>query len=100
MALTLNALAYIYLSYGIPIVYYGTEARLNGGTDPLNREVYDYTKGYDQTLAKYLRTLNSIRRKHETYKFEPEFRIVDKDLIVMSKGPDILAVLTNTENVH
>jgi len=30
----LNALVYMYMSYGIPIVYYGTEAKLSGGADP------------------------------------------------------------------
>jgi glycosidase len=37
----LNALTYIYMSQGIPMVYYGTEGYLNGGDDPKNREVYD-----------------------------------------------------------
>jgi hypothetical protein len=88
------------MTYGIPIVYYGTEAKLQGGADPLNREVFDFTKGYDQTLAKYLRTLNAVRRKHETYEYEPEFRYLEKDLAVITKGPDLLVVVTNTENVH
>lgn len=37
----LNILTYIYLSYGIPMIYYGTEAAFSGGNDPENREVFD-----------------------------------------------------------
>ncbi|ORX98302.1 glycoside hydrolase superfamily [Clohesyomyces aquaticus] len=33
-----NALAYVILSRGIPIVYYGTEQGYSGGADPANRE--------------------------------------------------------------
>ncbi|PVI04436.1 glycoside hydrolase family 13 protein [Periconia macrospinosa] len=33
-----NALAYVILSRGIPIVYYGTEQAYGGGNDPQNRE--------------------------------------------------------------
>ena len=39
--LVLNALTYIFMSYGIPTVYYGTESQLSGGADPYNREVFD-----------------------------------------------------------
>ena len=44
MGVMLNAIVYTYMSYGIPMVYYGTEALFNGGSDPLNREVFDYKK--------------------------------------------------------
>lgn len=37
-ALLKNALAYVILSRGIPIVYYGTEQGYAGGNDPANRE--------------------------------------------------------------
>lgn len=38
VSLLKNALAYVILSRGIPIVYYGTEQGYAGGTDPANRE--------------------------------------------------------------
>ncbi|KAI1146302.1 glycoside hydrolase superfamily [Nemania diffusa] len=38
LSLLKNALAYVILSRGIPIVYYGTEQGYSGGTDPANRE--------------------------------------------------------------
>ncbi|TGJ83230.1 hypothetical protein E0Z10_g5535 [Xylaria hypoxylon] len=38
VSLLKNALAYVILSRGIPIVYYGTEQSYDGGNDPANRE--------------------------------------------------------------
>ncbi|RYP56408.1 hypothetical protein DL771_011889 [Monosporascus sp. 5C6A] len=38
VSLLKNALAYVILSRGIPIVYYGTEQGYAGGNDPANRE--------------------------------------------------------------
>ncbi len=36
--IVLSMLTYMYMSYGIPIFYYGTEALFPGGRDPENRE--------------------------------------------------------------
>ncbi|KAF2108016.1 glycoside hydrolase superfamily [Lophiotrema nucula] len=38
VSLLKNALAFVMLSRGIPILYYGTEQGYSGGTDPANRE--------------------------------------------------------------
>ncbi len=38
LSLLKNALAYVILSRGVPIVYYGTEQAYAGGADPANRE--------------------------------------------------------------
>lgn len=38
ISLLKNALAYVILARGIPIVYYGTEQGYSGGADPANRE--------------------------------------------------------------
>jgi glycosidase len=72
-SMLVNALTYIYMSYGIPMIYYGTESLYNGGADPLNREVYDpfshkSIESKDE-IAKQLvqttiKTLNEVRRKH------------------------------------
>jgi len=53
------------MSYGIPVVYYGTESLFSGGADPHNREVFDpYAMKTDDTMTKYLRTLNHVRKEH------------------------------------
>lgn len=47
-----NALAYVILGRGIPIVYYGTEQGYAGGADPSNREDL-WRSGFDQTTDLY-----------------------------------------------
>ena len=51
-ALLTNALAYVILARGIPIVYYGTEQGYAGGSDPANREDL-WRSGYDTTSDLY-----------------------------------------------
>lgn len=57
-----NALAYVILSRGIPIVYYGTEQGYAGGADPENREDL-WRSGYDteSELYKAITALNEAR---------------------------------------
>lgn len=57
-----NALAYVILSRGIPIVYYGTEQGYSGGDDPANREDL-WRSGYDTDadLYKAITTLSEAR---------------------------------------
>lgn len=57
-----NALAYVILSRGIPIVYYGTEQGYAGGADPANREDL-WRSGYDTDapLYKAITALNKAR---------------------------------------
>ncbi|KAI1816976.1 glycoside hydrolase superfamily [Poronia punctata] len=51
-ALLKNALAYVILSRGIPIVYYGTEQGYGGGADPANREDL-WRSGFDTSADLY-----------------------------------------------
>ena len=89
------------MSYGIPIVYYGTESRLSGGADPDNREVYDpFRQSADLIMEKHIKILNEVRRNHQTYDYDPEFKSVDSNFMAFTKGSDILVVVTTTDNVH
>jgi glycosidase len=36
LAIKLNIFTYLYMSYGIPVFYYGTETGFSGGNDPEN----------------------------------------------------------------
>jgi alpha-amylase len=58
-----NALAYVVLSRGIPIVYYGTEQAYAGGSDPANREDL-WRSGFNTNseLYKALSRLSSARK--------------------------------------
>ncbi|KIM23256.1 glycoside hydrolase family 13 protein [Serendipita vermifera MAFF 305830] len=56
-----NALTFIFMSDGIPIVYYGLEQGFSGGSDPANREAL-WPSGYVNTTAVQMITkLNRLR---------------------------------------
>ena len=61
-ATILTILTYLYMSYGIPIMYYGTEAGFYGNEDPYNREVFDpldkHKSLLDIGIITYVKTLN------------------------------------------
>lgn len=58
-----NALAFVILSRGIPIVYYGTEQGYSGGADPANREDLWRSNFNTQTnLYQAIAKLNSARK--------------------------------------
>lgn len=53
-----NALAFVILSRGIPIVYYGTEQGFSGGADPANRE--DLWRSGFNTQSDLYRTISLL----------------------------------------
>ncbi|GAP91712.1 putative carbohydrate-binding module family 20 protein [Rosellinia necatrix] len=63
LSLLKNALAYVMLSRGVPIVYYGTEQAYGGGADPANREDL-WRSGFDTGAEMYgaIARLSAARR--------------------------------------
>lgn len=61
-SLAKNAIAFMFLSDGIPIIYAGEEQHYNGGNDPENREAV-WLSGYstDSELYKFIATTIKIR---------------------------------------
>ena len=57
------ALAYLLLTDGVPVIYYGTEQELAGGVDPANREDL-WSTGYDQSRPTFtwLHRLAALRK--------------------------------------
>lgn len=55
-----NALTFMMTYTGIPVIYYGTEIGFDGGYDPNNREVMDWSKKSD--ITDYIKKLISIRK--------------------------------------
>ncbi|MFX3624917.1 MAG: alpha-amylase family glycosyl hydrolase [Ectobacillus sp.] len=55
------ALAYLFTSPGIPIMYYGTEIALDGGEDPDNRRLMDFKT--DDKFLKYISKLGELRNE-------------------------------------
>lgn len=89
------------MSYGIPLMYYGTEALFKGAHDPNNREVFDplitHQHLLDREFIKYIKTLNDFRREHQTYlaDMSPDWRNVESNVLTFTKGDDIFVVLVN-----
>ena len=96
----MNMLTFLYMGYGIPFVYYGTEALFNGGDDPLNREYFDplvrHLPNLDKLMINHIKTLNTLRRDFRTFDLPPDWRNVESGLLTFTKGSDLLVILTNT----
>ncbi|KAL1887106.1 hypothetical protein Sste5346_010437 [Sporothrix stenoceras] len=62
-SLAQNALSFVFLADGIPIVYAGQEQHYSGGNDPANREA-TWLSGFsrDATLYKHIASTNAIRK--------------------------------------
>lgn len=85
---------------GIPTIFYGDEAGLEGYHDPFNRMPYPWGRE-EKALLEHYKTIGEIRRKNTVYK-KGEFKLVllDEELLVFSrkgKGYDFLTVLNNGE---
>ena len=52
---------------GVPCVYYGDEAGLEGWTDPFNRRCYPWGSE-DNKLIEWYRTISKLRREHACFK--------------------------------
>ncbi|MBE6687990.1 MAG: glycoside hydrolase family 13 protein [Ruminococcaceae bacterium] len=61
---------------GIPCVYYGDEAGVQGGSDPFNRTTYPWGKE-DEELLSYVRLLSKIRQNNKDVFKDGGFKIID-----------------------
>ena len=63
-ALAKNAIAFVILSDGIPIIYAGQEQHYSGGNDPYNREA-TWLSGYNRQseLYQFVANMNQIRNR-------------------------------------
>lgn len=55
------ALTYLYTSPGLPIIYYGTEIALDGGSIPDNRRLMDFKT--DEKFLQYITRLGELRQQ-------------------------------------
>jgi len=56
-----NALTFLFMNDGIPIVYYGLEQGFSGGSDPANREALWPSNYTNTTAVQYIAKLNQLR---------------------------------------
>ncbi|KAL5529439.1 hypothetical protein ACEPAG_5424 [Sanghuangporus baumii] len=93
-----NAMAFNFMSDGIPIVYYGQEQRFNGAADPFNREPL-WTSGYANTTTYALMsTLNQIRNHLVTtsaWATQQMEVLASNDAALAIKKGDVITVVTN-----
>lgn len=105
MGLAKNAIAFTMLQDGIPIIYYGQEQHLDGGSVPYNREALWATGGYNTSspLYKMIKKVNHIRTHaisvdSSFVTYEMEVPYYDDHTIVTRKGvtgAQVVAVFSN-----
>ena len=76
------AMALMYFLPGVPSVYYGDEAGLEGYKDPFNRRCYPWGQE-DQDLIDYTRELGRIRRAHRVFR-DGRMRFLPRNDAVMA----------------
>ena len=85
---------------GIPSVFYGDEAGLEGYSDPFNRRTYPWGKE-DKALLKHYKKIGKIRRENPVYA-EGEFKLLhlDKSLLVFERvlGRERFVTVVNNSN--
>ena len=83
---------------GIPAIFYGDEAGLEGYHDPFNRMPYPWGRE-DHNLIEYFRQLGEIRRDHDVYK-EGNFELIylNSDALVYRRYDDKCSYITFVNN--
>ena len=93
-------MAYVILATipGIPAIFYGDEAGLEGYHDPFNRMPYPWGRE-DHNLINYYRMVGQIRRNNEVYK-EGDFKLLhlDDETLVFERYDDENAYVTFVNN--
>ncbi|CDW86894.1 alpha catalytic domain containing protein [Stylonychia lemnae] len=91
------ALAFNFLSPGIPILYYGTEQAFSGENDPFCREPLWISKFNTTTdLYKYIGKLNALRKQFQIWMKPHVERWIDDKFYAFSRG-DVLVALSNDD---
>jgi glycosidase len=93
-----TALAFIYTTPGIPVVYYGTEIALNGGKTPDNRREMNFRANKD--LIDYITKLGELRNKLPSLTRGSMEMLVDKGGLAVYKrvykGETAIIAINNT----
>jgi len=110
-----NALTFVFMTQGIPCLYYGTEQDFDGGNDPSNREDLwptgfprdGLTFGHIKRLAKVRRDSAAIRRGAITVTWSSDRIADEEDAGVFAferqggdAGDDYALVVFNTNTQH
>jgi glycosidase len=97
------ATAIQYTVYGVPSVYYGDEAGLEGYRDPFCRMPYPWGKE-ESELVEFYRTLGKIREENRNIFAEGEFKVdyIDDAFIVYTRSylKDKICAIANASNMN
>ncbi|XP_013378610.1 alpha-amylase A type-3 [Lingula anatina] len=97
-----NALTYVILGEGIPIIYYGTEQGFSGGHDPNDRESLWPYYSTQSDIYKFIAGLTKLRLSHLSHFVSGGQRemAANDDFFVFTRGKEnqFLVVLTNRGN--
>lgn len=85
---------------GIPAIFYGDEAGLEGYHDPFNRMPYPWGRE-DHKLINYFRSIGKIRRNNKVYR-EGEFNLlyIDSDYLVFERYDEKNSYITFVNNTN
>ena len=84
---------------GIPMIYYGDEAGLEGYSDPFNRMPYPWDNE-NKDLLDFYKTTGNIRAEYRSVYSSGEFRLlyITNDILVFSRNMDGISLLTCVNN--
>ena len=83
---------------GIPTIFYGDEAGLEGYSDPFNRMPYPWGKE-ETALISHYRALGEIRKNNSVYK-TGDFKLIllNENLLIFSRGQGAYKFVTVLNN--
>lgn len=83
---------------GIPCIYYGDEAGVQGYKDPFNRGCFPWGKE-DKELTEFYKALGKIRRENKTFE-TGEYNTLSAALgcVAYTRGEDILVIANSNEH--
>lgn len=86
---------------GVPLIYYGDEAGVLGGKDPLNRKTYPWGNE-NKVILDFYRYITALRNRYDSLKKgDIEFYRIDKDVLCYKRTinkENILIVINRNEH--
>lgn len=90
-----NAILYVLMGQGIPIIYYGTEQGFSGGSDPQCREAL-WPTAFNEggSLYAFIGEVNKLRQQEQVWEAGQTQRYADDNFYAFTRGTTFVA-LTN-----